>query len=76
MFSNVNFVIYHSACAFEGVDAEGMGYWNPGDPVDDLNGGTSRLAKVVYDSQLTGKNVYAEMGSVWNLLMKRASIAR
>jgi predicted TIM-barrel fold metal-dependent hydrolase len=68
MFPDVNFVIYHSACAFE-VEAEGMGPWNPGDPVDNLNGGTSRLAKVVHESGLTGKNVYAEMGSVWNLMM-------
>ena len=68
MFPNVNFVVYHSACAFE-ITAEGQGFWNPGDPVDALNGGTSRLAKVVYDNQLTNKNVYAEMGSVWNLMM-------
>lgn len=69
MFPNVNFVIYHSACANEAIMAEGMGYWNPGDPVDALNGGTSRLAKVVYESGLTNKNVYAEMGSVWSMLM-------
>jgi predicted TIM-barrel fold metal-dependent hydrolase len=68
MYPDVNFVIYHSACAFE-VTAEGNGVWNPGDPVDNLNGGTSRLAKVVHESGLTGKNVYAEMGSVWNLMM-------
>jgi predicted TIM-barrel fold metal-dependent hydrolase len=69
MFPNVNFIIYHSACAFEATTAEGMGYWNPGDPVDDQNGGTSRLAKVVYEAGLTNMNIYAEMGSVWNLLM-------
>ena len=68
MYPDVNFVIYHSACAFD-VAAEGEGFWNPGDPVDNLNGGTSRLAKVVHDNGLTGKNVYAEMGSVWNLMM-------
>lgn len=68
MFPDVNFVIYHSACAFD-VSAEGNGIWNPGDMVDNLNGGTSRLAKVVFESGLTGKNVYAEMGSVWNLMM-------
>jgi predicted TIM-barrel fold metal-dependent hydrolase len=68
MFPDVNFVIYHSACAFD-VAAEGNGVWNPGDMVDNLNGGTSRLAKVVHESGLTGKNVYAEMGSVWNLMM-------
>jgi uncharacterized protein len=68
MFPDVNFVIYHSACAFD-VTAEGQGFWNPGDMVDNLNGGTSRLAKVVHEAGLTGKNVYAEMGSVWNLMM-------
>jgi predicted TIM-barrel fold metal-dependent hydrolase len=68
MYPDVNFVIYHSACAFD-VAAEGEGYWNPGDPVDNLNGGTSRLAKVVHENGLTNKNVYAEMGSVWNLMM-------
>ena len=69
MFPNVNFVIYHSACAFDAIMAEGQGFWNPGDPVDSQNGGTSRLAKVVSEAGLTNKNVYAEMGSVWNLLM-------
>lgn len=69
MFPNVNFVIYHSACANEAIMAEGMGYWNPGDPVDSQNGGTSRLAKVVHEAGLTNKNVYAEMGSVWSMLM-------
>jgi predicted TIM-barrel fold metal-dependent hydrolase len=68
MFPNVNFVIYHSACAFD-VMAEGNGIWNPGDMVDDQDGGTSRLAKVVSEAGLTGKNIYAEMGSVWNLMM-------
>ncbi|HKP62194.1 MAG TPA: amidohydrolase family protein [Polyangiales bacterium] len=69
MFPKVNFVIYHSACAFDAAMAEGMGFWNPGDPVDAQNGGTSRLAKVVYDNMLTNMNVYAEMGSAWNLMM-------
>jgi predicted TIM-barrel fold metal-dependent hydrolase len=69
MFPNVNFVIYHSACAFDAAMAEGTGVWNPGDMVDSQNGGTSRLAKVVYENGLTDKNVYAEMGSAWNLMM-------
>jgi predicted TIM-barrel fold metal-dependent hydrolase len=69
MFPKVNFVIYHSACAFDAETAEGQGFWNPGDPVDSQNGGTSRLAKVVSEAGLTNMNVYAEMGSVWNLLM-------
>jgi predicted TIM-barrel fold metal-dependent hydrolase len=76
MFPNVNFVIYHSACAFDGEMAEGMGYWNPGDAVDDQNGGTSRLAKVVYEAGLTNKNIYAEMGSVWNLLMNNPMLSQ
>ena len=75
MFPNVNFVIYHSACAFE-VEAEGMGFWNPGDPVDSQNGGTSRLAKVVHEAGLTNMNVYAEMGSVWNLFMNDPMLAQ
>jgi hypothetical protein len=69
-------VIYHSACAFDAAMAEGMGYWNPGDMVDSQNGGTSRLAKVVYESQLTNKNVYAEMGSAWNLMMNDAMLSQ
>lgn len=69
MFPNVNFVIYHSACAFDATSAEEPGYWNPGDMVDSQNGGTSRLAKVVFEAGLTNKNVYAEMGSAWNLMM-------
>jgi uncharacterized protein len=76
MFPNVNFVIYHSACALNGAEAEGEGFWNPGDPVDGLNGGTSRLAKVVHEAGLTNKNVYAEMGSVWNILMNNPMLSQ
>ena len=76
MFPDVNFVIYHSACAFDAASAEGMGYWNPGDPVDDQNGGTSRLAKVVSEAGLTNKNVYAEMGSAWDLMMNDAMLSQ
>src|SRR5262245_49539304 len=35
-----------------------------------MNRGTDRLAKVVIDNDLKNKNVYAEMGSAWNLSMR------
>jgi uncharacterized protein len=64
MFPEVNFVIYHSACDSMHPEAE----YNP-DP-DPNNGGADRLAKVVSEAGLTGKNVYAEMGSAWYLNMR------
>jgi predicted TIM-barrel fold metal-dependent hydrolase len=64
MFPDVSFVIYHSA--FDSGHMEGPYDPNP-DPQD---GGTDRLSKVVKDNNLMGKNVYAEMGSTWNMLMR------
>src|SRR5262249_39649062 len=55
----VNFVVYHSA--YETGHVEG--------PYDPNGGGVDRLVRTVEDHGLKGKNVYAEMGSVWALLM-------
>lgn len=64
MFPDVNFVIYHSA--FDSGHPEGPYEENP----DPLDGGTDRLSKVIKDNGLKGKNVYCEMGSTWNILMR------
>jgi len=63
-YPGVTFVIYHSA--FDSAHIEGPYDPNPS-PVD---GGTDRLAKVVFDNGLTNKNVYAEMGSAWAIAMR------
>ena len=63
-YPGVSFVIYHSA--FDSNNIEGP--YNPNPNPD--NGGTDRLAKVVYDNGLTNKNVYAEMGSAWAVAMR------
>jgi predicted TIM-barrel fold metal-dependent hydrolase len=63
-YPDVTFVIYHSA--FDSAHEEGE--YNPNPSSDD--GGTDRLAKVVFDNGLMNKNVYAEMGSAWAISMR------
>ena len=55
---DVNFVVYHSA--YESGNVEGA--YDPDDPR-----GADRLVKTVVDNNLTGQNVFAEMGSAWFL---------
>jgi predicted TIM-barrel fold metal-dependent hydrolase len=56
-YPEVNFVVYHSA--FETQEG----------PYDPNGGGVNRLVRTVEDHGLKGKNVYAEMGSAWALVM-------
>jgi predicted TIM-barrel fold metal-dependent hydrolase len=63
-YPDVNFVIYHSA--FDSGHEEGPYVEDP-DPDD---GGSDRLSKVILDNGLTNKNVYAEMGSAWCIVMR------
>jgi uncharacterized protein len=67
MFQDVNFVIYHSA--FSTGNTEGPFTYDKAAPPDALNGGTDRLWWVITDNDLKGKNVYAEMGSAWKIVM-------
>lgn len=66
-FPDVKFIIYHSA--FETGVTEGP--YNPDDPQ-----GVDRLVKTVDENNLKGKNVYAEMGSAWALVMNDPSAAQ
>ncbi|MDD9945152.1 MAG: amidohydrolase family protein [Myxococcales bacterium] len=78
MFPDVNFVIYHSACELQGTASEVP--FDPDNPMYNnppaRGGGTARLAKAVHDAGLKDKNVYAEMGSVWNIMMRNAEAAQ
>jgi predicted TIM-barrel fold metal-dependent hydrolase len=69
-YPDVTFVIYHSA--YDSGHTEGPYDPNP-NPED---GGVDRLAKVVSESGLTGKNVYAEMGSAWAISMRDPVVAQ
>lgn len=58
-FPEVSFVVYDSA--IDGAHDEGPYVDDP----DPLRGGSDRLAKAVSDAGVRGKNVYADMGTVW-----------
>jgi hypothetical protein len=60
-YPDTKFIVYHSAIEF-GAEPE--------DVYDPTNTkGTDRLVRTVLDHDLTGKNVYAELGSVWAQVM-------
>jgi hypothetical protein len=63
----VNFIIYHSAID-PAAQAEG--------PYDPNNGGVDRLIRTVEEHGLKGKNVFAEMGSAWALVMNNSVAAQ
>lgn len=63
---DIKFIVYHSAFA-TGV-TEG--------PYDPQGGGVDRLVRTVIENDLTGKNVYAEMGSAWVLVMNNPLAAQ
>jgi predicted TIM-barrel fold metal-dependent hydrolase len=67
-YPDVNFIVYHSAIEF-GATGEG-----PYDP--DNTQGTDRLIRAVLDNDLSGKNVYAELGSVWAQVMLNPEMAQ
>ncbi|HKP59136.1 MAG TPA: amidohydrolase family protein [Polyangiales bacterium] len=69
-YPEVKFIIYHSA--YDSAHMEGPYDPNPS-PTD---GGTDRLSKVVSENDLTGKNVYAEMGSAWAISMRDPVVAQ
>ena len=67
-YPDVKFVVYHSAIE---IGAVGEG---PYDPNNDQ--GTDRLVRAVLDNDLAGKNVYAELGSVWAQVMNTPAVAQ
>jgi predicted TIM-barrel fold metal-dependent hydrolase len=60
-YPDVKFVVYHSAIE---IDAAGEGAYDANN-----DKGTDRLCRTVDDGGLKGKNVYAELGSVWAQVM-------
>ncbi|NND45965.1 MAG: amidohydrolase family protein [Xanthomonadales bacterium] len=62
-FSDIDFIIFHSG--YDPDMAEGP--FEPGKP----KSGTDSLVQSVLDSELgTGSNVYAELGSTWQMVMR------
>ncbi len=62
----INFVIYHSAIDDQG--GRDRGPFNEADPH-----GIDELCRQVRDNGLKGKNVFAELGSVWASVMNNAT---
>jgi predicted TIM-barrel fold metal-dependent hydrolase len=69
-YADVNFLCYHSG--FENNTDED----HPFDPNDDNPVGVDRLIKGMLDNQLApNSNVYAELGTTWNSVMRRPGAA-
>ena len=69
-FPDTKFIVYHSAIEFGPTDADE----GPYDPANTK--GTDRLIRPVLDNGLSGKNVYAELGSVWAQVMNSPTMAQ
>jgi hypothetical protein len=69
-YPDTHFIVYHSAIEFNPTP-EQEGEYNPNSTV-----GTDRLVRAVLDNGLTGKNVYAELGSVWAQLILNQEMAQ
>ena len=65
-FPEANFVIYHSAMEMNRLEG----------PYDPSGTGVDRLIKTVEEHGLKGKNVYAELGSVWFAHMRFPNAAQ
>ena len=61
MYPDVSFLVYHSAIE---IDGAGEGVYNPNNTM-----GTDRLCRTAEQNNLKGKNMYAELGSVWAQVM-------
>ena len=70
MYPDTTFIVYHSAIELGPTDADEGPY--------DANNtkGTDRLIRAVLDNDLVGKNVYAELGSVWAQVMNSTTMAQ
>jgi predicted TIM-barrel fold metal-dependent hydrolase len=67
-FPDTAFIVYHSAIE---LNAAGEGAYNPNNTQ-----GTDRLCRTVEMNNLKGKNVYAELGSVWAQVMNMPEMAQ
>ena len=69
-YPDTTFIVYHSAIEFEPTpEQEG--------PYDASNTrGTDRLIRTLLDNDLAGKNLYAELGSVWAQVMNDPVMAQ
>ncbi|HEY6560202.1 MAG TPA: amidohydrolase family protein [Polyangiaceae bacterium] len=69
-YPDTHFIVYHSAIEFNPTP-EQEGEYNPNNTA-----GTDRLVRAVVSNNLTGKNVYAELGSVWAQLILNPDMAQ
>jgi predicted TIM-barrel fold metal-dependent hydrolase len=69
-YPDMKFIVYHSAIEFGPTDADE----GPYDPTNTK--GTDRLVRAVLENNLAGKNVYAELGSVWAQVMNSPTMAQ
>ena len=69
-YPDTAFIVYHSAIEFEPTPETEGAY----DPDNTL--GTDRLIRTVQDNDLRGKNMYAELGSVWAQVMNNPTMAQ
>jgi uncharacterized protein len=68
-YPDTNFIVYHSAIEID-PKPETEGPYNPSNQV-----GTDRLVRALLDNDLAGKNLYAELGSVWFQVMNNPTMA-
>jgi predicted TIM-barrel fold metal-dependent hydrolase len=69
-YPDTTFIVYHSAIEFEpSPDSEGV--YDPNNTQ-----GTDRLIRTLLDNDLKGKNLYAELGSVWAQVMNDPTMAQ
>lgn len=69
-YPDTNFIVYHSAIEFEPT-LKDEGPYDPQNPR-----GTDRLIRTLNDNDLRGKNMYAELGSVWAQVMNDPVMAQ
>ena len=69
-YPDTKFIVYHSAMGLGPTDADESEY-NPTNTK-----GTDRLIRTVLENGLVGKNVYAELGSVWAQVMNSTVLAQ
>ena len=67
-FPDTHFITYHSAMELE---AKGEGPYNPDNTL-----GVDRLCRTAEEFGLKGKNLYAELGSVWATVMNDPVVAQ
>ena len=69
-YPDTAFIVYHSAIEFD-PKPEDEGPYDP-----DNDKGTDRLVRTLLENDLAGKNLYAELGSVWGQVMNEPIMAQ